>query len=182
MTKEGMHFIQEISEAYEAYRERPMLHRQIADLEAVNRRDGETISRLELKLMDRANEIAELNAKIARLEVERDDASFRELVADDKATAAVAALRNVFSSVGEALKALQPEPVQAQPEIKAEPHPEGQDQREPDPTVAGETTTALTTESVSANSEPVTEQESVASTDSEYSYWPIANRASQYSF
>lgn len=102
--------VHDLVEMAKAFEELPFIRAQLLDAEAISKRDGETIARLELRIMELKITQDELNAKIARLEVERDDASFRELVAIDRGDGAVAALKTIFSSVGETLKALQPEP------------------------------------------------------------------------
>jgi hypothetical protein len=140
MTKEGSNFIREIAEAYQALEILPQREERIRALEAQSIADGERIARLEKRLIDRHNEMETLQARIRSLEVERDDASFRELVAQDQAASAVGTLRTLFSNVGEALKALQPpeamvterplessvpSPVEAAPTGSSEPTPEG---------------------------------------------------------
>lgn len=62
--------------------------------------------------------IADLNAKIARLEVERDDAGFRELETQDKLNVLLNVIRSVQHDVGEAVLHIdppKPEPVAQQP-------------------------------------------------------------------
>lgn len=76
--------------------------------------DGETIARLESKLIDRSAEIDELHSRIRSLEVERDDYGFRALAADDKANALASVLRNTQAAIGAALSAAEPEPVAPQ--------------------------------------------------------------------
>jgi hypothetical protein len=197
--------VHDLVEMAKAFEELPYVREQLRVAETTTVRDGETIARLEIRIMDMKSREDELLSCIRSLEVERDDASFCELEANYKATAAVAALRSVFSNVGEALKTLQPEPkaepvadpfvapiVSSSP-LQAEALPTGSDSPTPE---GGERDIPLSGEHVpsqewSASANPDTVKSfddhiEGASTEREanpegYSYWPYVNRASQFS-
>jgi hypothetical protein len=103
MTKEGMHFVREISAAYEAFEQLPGLQSRIEELEAQHIRDGDRVASLELRIMDLKVREDELNAKLRSVEAERDDAGFRLLEGEDKTAAAILALRNIQVTLGETL-------------------------------------------------------------------------------
>lgn len=80
---------------------------------------AQQVQRLELKLIARNDDIEGLNARIRSLEVERDDASFRELEAIDKVDAVKDMVTAIGSLAGELKDKLFPKPV----ELKIEPEP-----------------------------------------------------------
>jgi hypothetical protein len=98
MTEHGHNFIREIAEAYRALESEPVLHSRIAELESKLNDAQEHSQRLELRLIDRANEISDLQSKLRSVEAERDDATFREMAASDKANA----VRDAFQLIREA--------------------------------------------------------------------------------
>jgi len=102
-------FAASLVEMAKAHERVPELERECAGLKAQHIDDGERIARLEMKLMDRAEELSTLTAKLRSVEAERDEVGFRHLESEDKISALMASLRTVFSSVGETLKAAQPE-------------------------------------------------------------------------
>lgn len=87
----------------EATRRLPEVERELAEMRSASSRDGDTIARLERKLMERSAEIDELRAKLRSVEAERDDAGFRQLEAEDKVVALSNAIESVFPALGEAL-------------------------------------------------------------------------------
>jgi hypothetical protein len=76
-----------------------------------------TIQRLELRLIDRANEIDNLNAKVRTVEVERDHAETMFLETDGKLDAAKSVLSTLMGNAGAFLQAVEP----PKPEPVAEP-------------------------------------------------------------
>jgi hypothetical protein len=112
-------FVNDLVEMAKAFEALPKVQ---ADLEQV-RHDNDgyltTIQRLELKLVDRANEIDSLNQRIRSLEVERDDAQFHALEADDRTSRALDFIKTTFGNAGSLIQALEPAPVKP-----AEPTPE----------------------------------------------------------
>ena len=129
----------EMAKATEAL---PALQAEISRLTANAIEDGERIARLEMKLMDRADEIATLTTKLRSVEAERDDAGFRHLEAEDKIAALTASLRTVFSSVGETLKAAQPVNT-PEPVVSVPVDPTTATTHDSSPTVLGDTTTSV---------------------------------------
>jgi len=102
----GQNFMREMAEAYQALEREPGLLRLIDEMRAATQSDGDTIARLERKLMERFAEIDELRAKLRSVEAERDDAGFRQLEAEDKATTLQRVVENLVSSLGETLAAV----------------------------------------------------------------------------
>lgn len=115
MTREGSNFIREIAEAYRALEAEGNYLSDIEKLKNEKVLDGERIARLEIKLMDRSDEVDGLKARIRSLEVERDDASFRELEAQDKLDAMRRLVKAFVSDVGSLEKAEEPQPVKVEP-------------------------------------------------------------------
>jgi hypothetical protein len=66
------------------------------------------VQRLELRLIDCANEMSGLNSTIRSLEVARDDAELRFLEAEDRTEKALAFVRTTFGNAGALIQALEP--------------------------------------------------------------------------
>jgi hypothetical protein len=81
-----------------------------------------TIQRLELRLIDRANEIDNLNVKVRTVEVERDHAETMFLETDDKLIKAKSVLQTLIGNAGDFLRVV--EPPKPEPEPVAEPKAE----------------------------------------------------------
>jgi hypothetical protein len=137
-----------------------------------------TIQRLELKLMERSNEINEHLARIRSLEVERDDAQFHALEADDRTQRALDFIKATFGNAGALIQALEPpaapkpEPTAAEVPVQAvqsasEPRPLIENPIEQMPEVAsapsGEPSTGV---SADTHNPPATEVPSTAPTSS----------------
>jgi hypothetical protein len=105
MTEHGHNFIREIAEAYRALEMEPQYQSQIKDWERINKRDGDAIARLELRLMEMSQEHDALKAKLRSVEAERDEAGFRQLEAEDTTNNLLTTLRSVQASVGSAIAA-----------------------------------------------------------------------------
>jgi hypothetical protein len=78
------------------------------------------VQALELRAIDRNAEISTLHDRIRSLEVERDDASFRVLEAEDRAHVALIAARSATASLGDLIAELDP----PKPEPVKEPEPQ----------------------------------------------------------
>lgn len=77
---------------------------------------------LELRAKEREDFISHQRSEIEKLKEERDDASFRELEAQDRLTTLLDTVRPVFSSLGRAIDhANPPKPEPKPPEVKVEP-------------------------------------------------------------
>jgi hypothetical protein len=111
MTEHGHNFIREIAEAYRALEAESGLHAQI-DLMAKERiRDGETIARLEMRIMELKALEDDLLTKVRSLEVERDDAGFRFLESEDRLDAirrAIGMPEAIASAVAKATEKVEP--------------------------------------------------------------------------
>src|SRR6266446_835017 len=105
MTEHGHNFIREIAEAYRALESEPDLKRQVHDFEGRHIRDGDTIARLETRIMELKAAQDELNTKLRSVEAERDEAGFRQLEAEDKVATLVHTFQVVHSTVGQAVAA-----------------------------------------------------------------------------
>lgn len=106
-----------INEARTALDERPQLQSQVEQLTKSLAKAEQHSCALELHIRNYKEEIANLNAKVRSLEVERDDAGFRELEAQDK----LDALRNVVLGVHTTLEKTLPkaEPIVEAPVVVA---------------------------------------------------------------
>src|SRR6266705_4373711 len=85
MTNENISgFLNSIAEAKRAFDAEPEHLQRIADLEADQRRLGETVAARELRIHSLKQDNDALLGKLRSVEAERDDAGFRALEADDK--------------------------------------------------------------------------------------------------
>ena len=80
-------FVHDLVEMARATEELPRVREELAKTEFLTKSQGDTIHRLESKSHDLELEIETLRANIRSLVCERDDASFRELEAQDKVLA-----------------------------------------------------------------------------------------------
>lgn len=103
MTNDINTFLNSMVEAKRALDAEPGYQRQIDELRSTTARQGDTIQRLELKLMDRSGQITELQTKVREVEAQRDDAGFRLLESEDRVSNLSTLLR---SFIGDALKTL----------------------------------------------------------------------------
>lgn len=130
MTEHGHNFIREIAEAYRALEQEPALLHRIKELETAHVHDGERVARLEKRLMERAEEINELNAKLRSVEAERDDAGFRLLEAEDR----VDAIRKALGVPTEVANAVAKREAEVRDELTPKPPVEVQAQPVANPT------------------------------------------------
>lgn len=101
-------FVHSLVEMAKAMETLPTVQHELAEAHKIIEHQRETIQRVELKLLDRAAEISNLQASIRNLEVSRDDAELRFLEADDIASTLKNALRDVMAKIDGTLKAVEP--------------------------------------------------------------------------
>lgn len=131
-------FVHELVIMAKAFEELPQVREE---LNRVNNQLIETleqVQRLELKLIDRANEIDTIRATLAGVEAERDEATRAFLEADDKIAGFTRLIKDQAKAFGLLLEAVEP---------KAEPEPVNE------PTVQAEPTTQPTGQHWSAEDE-----------------------------
>lgn len=131
----------------------PELTKMIDELSAKLNESQRHAQALELRAKERETTIEGLNQKVSSLVVERDDASFRELEAQDRFTTLLESVRPIWSSLGHALNRADPpkpvpEPVKVAP-TQPEPSPfQPPGQSEGGPTAQAENTSAPSTPSL----------------------------------
>lgn len=101
-------FVHSLVEMAKAMETLPTVQHELAEAHKIIEHQRETIQRVELKLLDRAAEINDLQSTIRGLEVSRDDAELRFLEADDIASTLKNALRDVMAKIDGTLKAVEP--------------------------------------------------------------------------
>lgn len=117
-------FIGSLVEMAEAYRELPKVQEALSDAQGEIGRLTNTVARLEAKLMDRSNEITAHLATIRSLEVERDDAQFQALEADDRTQRALDFIKATFGNAGTLIQALEPPAKPTTPDVPVPAVPE----------------------------------------------------------
>lgn len=90
----------------------PNLEARIRDLEHTNENYRTSVQRLEENIIGYKREIEAKSSTIRSLEVERDDAGFRELEAQDRLTTLLRALETVSGSLAGAVASATPKPVE----------------------------------------------------------------------
>ncbi len=108
-------FVHDLVEMAKAMEELPQVKAQVDHLLKANETQLETIQRLELRLIDRSNEIETLNSKVREAEQGRDAAETMFLETDDKLSA-FRSLVNSFASDATSLMQAQEPVVEAKPE------------------------------------------------------------------
>lgn len=111
-------FVQDLVEMAKATEQLPQVQADLADAHITINNQLATIQRLELKLMERANEINGLHSKLTAAEVARDNAETMFLECDDKLSAFRRLVKGFATDVGDLVSAQEPTP-----EVKAEPQP-----------------------------------------------------------
>ncbi len=107
-------FVHDLVEMAKAMETLPLVQAELERLQQQRFEDGERIARLERTLIDRANEMDALYAKLRSVEAERDDASFRQLEAEDKVVSVireVGALQAALRGIEMTLNPPAPEPI-----------------------------------------------------------------------
>jgi hypothetical protein len=118
MTEHGHNFIREIAEAYRALEAESGLHGQIELMAKERIRDGETIARLEMRVMELKTLLDDTQAIVRSVEAERDDAGFRLLESEDRLDAirrAIGMPEAIADAVAKAMEKVEPV-VEAKPE------------------------------------------------------------------
>ena len=98
-------FVGSLVEMAKAYEELPMVQRQLNDLRSELDKAQDTIASREIKIMQLSQEADLLNSRIRSLEVERDDAQFHALEADDRTQRALDFIKATFGNAGSLIQA-----------------------------------------------------------------------------
>ncbi len=98
-------FVHDLVAMAKAYDTLPGLEAENKQLQEGRLRDGETIARLETRIMDLKAQQDETLAKLRSVEAERDEAGFRQLEAEDKVANLVRSFQVVQVSIGQAVAA-----------------------------------------------------------------------------
>lgn len=101
-------FTSELVRMARAAEELPKVREELAESRNTINSYLDTIQRLETKLMARANELTKAQGRIRSLEVERDDAQFHALEADDRTQRALEFIKATFGNAGQVIQALEP--------------------------------------------------------------------------
>jgi len=132
-------FVNDLVEMAKAFEALPKVTADLEDARKEIAGLANTVARLEAKLLDRANEINGLQSTVRSREVERDDAQFHALEADDRTSRALDFIKATFGNAGTLIQALEPprqEPVNLEPvrpaEVTSTPEPEGLHTTQPD--------------------------------------------------
>jgi len=187
-------FVHDLVEMAKATERLPILEDQVREYEAQKLRDGETIARLEIKLMERSAEISELQTKLRSVEAERDDAGFRCLEAEDKVdalrrlvkgfaadagtllnifTADAGAFLNIVEEKIEEVKAPSSTTAAAVPDASPEASVSGQSSGEGQSALDPTSVVGVHITQTDVSSEPAVVQGTVASTEGQSASHPI---------
>lgn len=125
-------FVHDLVEMAKAMETLPHVQAQLDHANDMIENYAKQVQDREIAIVNYKEQIEELNAKVRSLEVERDDASFRVLEAEDTANSALTLVRTASVDLAIAIQKLDP----PKPEPVKEPEPVAltQDQRIPDPT------------------------------------------------
>ena len=125
-------FVSDLVLMAQAMERLPHIEQELNDAKHELDKAHEAVQRLELKLLDRATTIDELNATVRKAEVDRDDAEYRFLEGEERTAKALAFIKDQFGSAGSLIQALEP-PVKAKETISIplELHPAIFDKPEP---------------------------------------------------
>lgn len=110
-------FVGDLVQMAQAMEQLPKVEAERDELKINLDRALDTVQSRELRIIDLNATIAELNNKVRSLEVERDDASFRVLEAEDREHNVLNTLRTVQIALGQTVDALDP----PKPEPETEP-------------------------------------------------------------
>lgn len=121
MTSENRHnFVADLVEMARATEQLPVVQGQLVEAEKRLDELRNHITNVELALLNRKDEIEQLNEALRKMEVQRDDAEFRFLDAEDRTEKALAFVRSIFGNAGSLIQALEP----PKPEPVAQPVPD----------------------------------------------------------
>jgi len=112
-------FVQDLVEMAKATETLPIVQHENETLKAELSQAQDTIAARETAIISYKQQIEELHAKVRSLEVERDDASFRVLEAEDTAHSILTQARNAQATLAEVISKLDP----PKPELVKEPEP-----------------------------------------------------------
>src|SRR5258706_9012077 len=112
-------FVQDLVEMAKATETLPIVQHENENLKAYLSRAQDTIAARETAIISYKQQIDDLHAKVRSLEVERDDASFRVLEAEDTAHSILTQARNAQATLAEVIAKLDP----PKPEPVKEPEP-----------------------------------------------------------
>lgn len=104
-------FAASLVEMAEATRRLPLVEAELQNAKDMIQGNLDRIQNLELRLIDRANEITALQSTIRQLEVARDDAELRFLECDDAKSTLERVLRGLIGEAQGVLEAIRPLPV-----------------------------------------------------------------------
>jgi len=124
-------FVGDLVEMAKAYEELPAVRHNLEEVGALLEEERKTVQDRELTILKLKQEIEMLNSAKRSLEVERDDAQFHALEADDRTQRALDFIKATFGNAGSLIQALEP-PRQEAPKPEDTPNPVS-----PAPGVAG---------------------------------------------
>lgn len=112
-------FVSDLVEMAKAFEELPRV-REALDLANDAIEDyAKQVQRLEMRHIERTAELDALNSRIRSLEVERDEAQFHALEADDRTARALDFIKATFGNAGSLIQALEPPRVDAPQPVDA---------------------------------------------------------------
>src|SRR6266403_5592227 len=109
-------FVQDLVEMAKATETLPIVQHENETLKADLSHAQDTIAARETAIISYKQQIEDLHAKVRSLEVERDDASFRVLEAEDTAHSILTQARNAQATLAEVISKLDPPKPQPEPE------------------------------------------------------------------
>src|SRR6266576_986253 len=112
-------FVQDLVEMEKATETLPIVQHENETLKAELSQAKDTIAARETAIISYKQQIEDLHTKVRSLEVERDDASFRVLEAEDTAHSILTQARNAQATLAEVISKLDP----PKPEPVKEPEP-----------------------------------------------------------
>lgn len=101
-------FIGSLVEMAEAYRELPKVQAELSDARGELFKSREDVASREVHIIKLKAEIEQLQSTVRSLEVERDDAQFHALEADDRTQRALDFIKATFGNAGTLIQALEP--------------------------------------------------------------------------
>lgn len=104
-------FAASLVEMAQSHQKVPLLEDHIRNLEAALSERADQVQKLELRIIDLKTDQDSLYAKLRAVEVERDDASFRLLESEDRVAVVKHLLGGAQVALGDAVRAVTPEPV-----------------------------------------------------------------------
>lgn len=112
-------FVSDLVEMAKAFEELPKVQAALAITKADAEALHDTVQSRELSILGMKSEIDLLNQRIRSLEVERDEAQFHALEADDRTARALDFIKATFGNAGSLIQALEPPRVDAPQPVDA---------------------------------------------------------------